>query len=109
MFQMSMKMFNKLWPVIAAQIARGKKTGPVPDDAAATPSPTIAAEAGYVLGIAGGYSLNAGAASSTAVQPPASIHGRQAETCDDSNWPRLTSMRLAGAVATSRRRRYVAP
>lgn len=109
MFQMSKKMFNRFWPVIAAQIASGKEAGPAPNDAAAKPSPTIAAEAGYVLGIAMGYSPNAGVPTGMVVQTPAPIHGWQAETCDGLNRPRITSTQKTGAVATRRRRRHGAP
>lgn len=58
MFQMSKKMFNRLWPAIAAQIASDKEACPALDAATPAASPTIAAEAGYVLGIAMGYALS---------------------------------------------------
>lgn len=109
MFQMSKKMFNKLWPVIATQIESGKKAGAAPDSTPSTPAPAVAAEAGYVLGIALGYSLNASAPASTAVKPRASIHGWQAETCDGLNWPWITSTQIPGAVAISRRWGHGAP
>jgi hypothetical protein len=109
MFQMSKKMFKRFWPVIAAQIASGRKAGPAPNDAVATPSPTITAEAGYVLGIAMGYPLNAGVPASMAAQTPAPIHGWQADACDGPHWPRITSTQIPGAVAISRCRRHGAP
>jgi len=69
MFQMSKKMFNKLWPVIAAQIESDKEACPTSAAAAAAASPTIAAEAGYVLGIALGYALSPGAPTGIGLSP----------------------------------------
>lgn len=103
MFQMSKKMFNKFWPVIPPQIDSGKKAEPAPDSTASTRSPAIAAEAGYVHEIAMGYAVSASAPASTAGQPRASIHAWQAEAGDGLNWPSITSTRMPGAVAISRR------
>jgi hypothetical protein len=82
MFHVRKKKFNKSWPVIAVPIEGGKPGGPAPGDAAARPSPSIAAEAGYVLGIALGYALSPAAPASTAVQARAAIRYWPAEICD---------------------------
>lgn len=68
MFQMNANLFNQCWPLIAAQIERGQQADHALEDEATTPSPAIVEEAGYVLGIAMGYSMSAGAATSAAGQ-----------------------------------------
>lgn len=87
MFQMSKKMFNKLWPAIAAQIASDKEACPASDAAAPAASPTIAAEAGYVLGIAMGYALGPVAPTGIGLAP------RRETGCDEMSKDRLPANR----------------
>lgn len=100
MFQMNKKMFRQFWPVIAAHIGSEQESGRDPANSAPMPSPSVAAEAGYVLGIAMGYALGTGQTPNAARQPRASLPGWQVGACGDLNWPRITT---SGAAANSRR------
>lgn len=86
MFQMNKQLFNQCWPAIAARIEHERISRAAPDGTAPPPSPSTAAEAGYVLGVAMGYAKSARAPASTAAQPRASIPGWQAEACGGLNW-----------------------
>ncbi len=92
MFQMSKQLFNQCWPAIAARIEQERISRAAPEGTAAAPSPTAAAEAGYVLGVAMGYALLTDRGAGTPVS--ASVPRWRADACGGLNWPCIAPPRM---------------
>lgn len=88
MFQMSKKLFHECWPQIAAHIEAAKHAKSAGSDAAPASSPSTAAEAGYMLGVAIGYALKLDYPTMAPVS--SSVPYWRADACGgDMNWPRV--------------------
>jgi len=85
MFQMSKQLFDQCWPAIAAHIEAEKSSRDTRGDTVPAPSPSTAAEAGYVLGIAMGYALQVSHVAGAPVS--ISVPSWRADACGEMNWP----------------------
>ena len=103
MFQMTKQLFDQCWPAIAVQIQEGSDAGCPADLAAQTPSHALAAEAGYVLGVAIGYAHRDDQTARVQHPVSASIRDRRADACGGLNWPQISSPRSPLSLAGSRR------
>jgi len=92
MFQMSKQLFEQCWPLIAAQIEDEKASPGAKSGMASRPSPSSAAEAGYVLGVAIGYAMQI---ENTRGAPLSiSVPGWRADACGSLNWPQIVPSRM---------------